>query len=103
MAFGYGIDPADMLKMVQQALHPDLAGFLVPMLNGPAGIDNFVWRHGGVANKNQLPIRAIGVDQLPSGNVLSMAAAVVSPDLFVHAIVEIKTFQILKFRPSGGE
>ena len=33
----------------------------------------------------------------------SMAAAVVSPDLFVHAIVEIKTFQILKFCPSGGE
>ena len=103
MAFRYRVDPADMLKMVQQALHPDLAGFLVPMLDGTAGIDNFVWRHGGVANKNQLPIRAISVDQLPGRNVLSMAAAVVSPDLLVHAIVEIKTFQILKFRPRGGE
>ena len=86
---GFGIDPHQIRKMVEHAGHPDHAGLLVPMLDGPARLGDLIGAHGRVPDKDHLVVRRIGVDHIPGGGEFLIAAPVVAPDALVDKIVKI--------------
>ena len=61
---GSGVEPGGAAVMAGQALQPAPAGFLVPVFHAAAGLDDLVGAHGGVADEDQLVVRAVGAHAL---------------------------------------
>jgi len=95
--FGRGVDPQMVGPLLAQTVQPNLSRLGVPMFIGPAGMQDFIGAHAGVAHKNAFPIRAIGAQHIPCGGLCVPAAAVVAPQALLDAIVEIEGFKMAKF------
>ena len=59
--FGLRIEPDGVRPGVEQAAQPDGAGFLVPVLDAAAGLEDFVGAHRRVADEDQLVVGAVFV------------------------------------------
>ncbi|KIU01265.1 hypothetical protein QU38_02355, partial [Staphylococcus aureus] len=88
---------------VQRALHPDRAGFFVEMLDRAARMGDLVRTHRGIADKDQLIVMPIFVEDVPGGRALLEAAAIVLPHALVQAIVEVEELQVLELAGRRGE
>ena len=66
------------------------------MLYAAAGVFYLVRPHRRVTNENQFVIAAIGVNDVFYFNLLSITAFIITPDTFIHAVVEVKKLQMLK-------
>ena len=97
------VDPDRMREFVDDTLHPDRAGLLVPVLDRAAGIGDLVGAHGGVADEDHPVVRAVGVQHVPSGDALGVAAAIVLPDRLVEAVVEVVVFHVLELGAGSRE
>gem|GEM_PF-3825970 len=101
--FRRGVDPQMAGPLLAQTVQPYLAGLGVPMFIGTAGVEDFIRAHACIAHENAFPIRAIGAQHVPCGGLRVLAAAVVAPQAFIDAIVEIEMFEMAKFGPGGAE
>ena len=101
--FGARVQPNGVRPVIQHALQPDGARFLVPVLDAAALVGDLVGAHEGVADEDDFVLGLVGVDDVVGGRLHVMAAAVVLPQVFVNAVVEIVIFQVLELRPAGGE
>src|SRR5690606_2194545 len=100
---GVGVDPDDLLEFLGEALHPDVAGFLVPVLDAAAGLGDFVGRHGRIADKHHLVVGAVLVQQVQRRGAFAGAAHVVLPHAFVDEVVEVEILQMLELGFAGTE
>src|SRR5690606_12414238 len=98
---GVGIDPDKFLVLLRKTLHPDIAGFFVPVLDAAARLGDLIGRHGCVADENYLPVRAVLMQQIHGWSALGGAAEVVLPDGFINEIVEVEVLKMLELGLAG--
>ena len=97
------IDPDGALEMADQSLHPDLARLLVPMLDRAAGLRDLIGAHGGVADEDQPPVRAVAAQDLEGRRLVQAAPPVGAPQPLIGAVVEMEGLEMLELGPGGGE
>src|SRR3546814_18439382 len=91
----YGIEPGCGRIRIGQALHPCDTRFFVIMFNRSARSAYFMRSHRSIADEYHLMIVPICVQNVPSGNALCKAAAIVLPYPFIETFMEVKEFHIL--------
>ena len=97
------IKPCYFIKVVSEALHPYVSCFCVHVFYTAIRAGDFIGRHGGVTDKDAFVIRAIAAQHLMGGDLRFPAAAVVAPDAFVEAVVEIEMFKMFELATRGAE
>ncbi len=81
---GQWVYPDDLIVHILHSAHPRLSSLLVPVLDRAAWLDNFVGRHGGIANKHNFVIVAVLVQDIQNLRAFIMAPNVISPDTLVQ-------------------
>ena len=99
----HGIEPDCPRIDAKDALHPQAARFLVPMLDAAAGIGDLVGAHGRITDEDDFVVGRVGVQHLPGRDRVRAPTDVVLPHPFVRAVVEVEIFQMLEFGPRGGK
>src|SRR3546814_18747218 len=95
----YGIEPGCGRIRIGQALHPCDTRFFVIMFNRSARSAYFMRTHRSIADEYHLMIVPIFVQNVPSGNAISTAAAIVLPHPLIAKVLYVKEFQIFALRP----
>ena len=102
-AFLGRVQPDKVGITLDEALDPDAAGFLVPMLDRAAGIGDLVGAHRGIANDDDFVLRGVLVQHVPGIDPVIHPAAVILPEAFIGAVVEVVVFEVLYLGFCGGE
>ena len=100
---GSGLSQACRGICGEQALHPGRAGFLVPVLDAAAGLQDLVGAHGRVADDHEPVVAAVGAHQLRQRRSLGVPAPVVLPHRLVDAVVEVEVLEVLELAARGRE
>ena len=82
---------------MHDAFEPGCSCLFVEMLDRATGMGKLIEAHGSIADKDDLVVGCIGMQNLPGFNRLVMAAAIALPYLLVKAIVEVEIFHMLEF------
>src|SRR5690554_1959400 len=97
-----GVEPDQPVEMLHETLHPDITGLLVPVLDAATGMADLVGCHAGIADKDHLPVAAIGVQQIVGRGALAVSPLVVFPHRLINEVVEIVIFQVLELGAAGA-
>src|ERR1700681_1204651 len=97
------IEPHRVRVGARDAFEPDRSGLFIDMLDRAAGDHDFVRAHRGVADEHHLVVVRIFMQHVPGRGAVGKAPAVLLPDTFIEAIVEVEIFHVLEFGLRRGE
>src|SRR5262249_33548032 len=101
MSLRQWVEPHGMRIGADDAIEPDRPGLLVDMLDRATGHHNLVRRHRGVADKHDLVVVGIFVEDVPGGRAVGETPLVLLPYAFIKAVVEVEIFHVLEFAFCG--
>src|SRR5438552_10129754 len=102
-SLGLGIEPDGIPVGVDEPFKPRHAGLVVHVFHAPTRLHQLVGTHRGVADKDELPVGPVLMEDVERSGALVAPPPVVPPYVVVDAVVKVEILEVAELALCGGK